>query len=86
MLNTVPHIHIPIYDNFLYNVLFLNIVTTIFIMAESFARTGLAVVCTSGGSDANVARLTGRELEDYLNCWVERAIARSDAYPRTAPE
>ena len=66
MLNLIPHIHIPIYDSFLCSVVFLNIVTAIFIMAESSARTGLTVVCTSGGSDANVARFSGKELEAYF--------------------
>ena len=36
-------------------------------MAESFTRTGFAVVCTSCGSDANAVRLTGKEFEVYLN-------------------
>src|SRR4028119_539650 len=36
-------------------------------MAESFTRTGFAVVCTSGGSDANAVRFTGREFEVYLD-------------------
>jgi len=36
-------------------------------MAESFTRTGFAVVCTSGGSDANAVRFTGREFEVNLN-------------------
>ncbi len=36
-------------------------------MAESFTRTGFAVVCTSCGSDANAVRLTGRVFEAYLN-------------------
>ena len=36
-------------------------------MAESFTRTGFAVVCTSWGSDANAVRFTGREFEAYLN-------------------
>jgi hypothetical protein len=43
-------------------------------MAESSARTGLAVVCTSGGSDANAVKFARREFEAYLNCWVDRAI------------
>ena len=85
MLNLIPHIHIPIYDSFLCSVVFLNIVTTIFIMASS-ARTGFIVVCTSGGLDANVARFTERKFEVDLNCWVERAIGIIDACPRTTPE
>ena len=36
-------------------------------MAQSFTRTGFAVVCTSWGSDANAVRLTAREFEVYLN-------------------
>ncbi len=36
-------------------------------MAQSFTRTGFAVVFTSGGSDANAVRLTGKEFEVYLN-------------------
>ena len=36
-------------------------------MAESFTRTGFAVVCMSWGSDANAVRLTGRKFEVYLN-------------------
>jgi hypothetical protein len=36
-------------------------------MAQSFTRTGFAVVCTSCGSDANAVRFTGREFEVYLN-------------------
>ena len=36
-------------------------------MAQSFTRTGFAVVFTSGGSDANAVRLTGREFEVYFN-------------------
>jgi len=36
-------------------------------MAESFTRTGFAVVCTSCGSDANAESFTGREFEVYLN-------------------
>ena len=63
MLNIVFYIHIPICNSFFSSVVFLNIVTTIFIMAESSARTGYAVVCTSGGLDANVARFTEREFE-----------------------
>jgi len=35
-------------------------------MAESFARTGFAVVCTSCGSDANAESFTGKEFEVYL--------------------
>ena len=36
-------------------------------MPERFTRTGFALVCTSGGSDANAVRYTGREFEVYLN-------------------
>ena len=36
-------------------------------MAQSFTRTGFAVVCTLWVSDANAVRLTGREFEVYLN-------------------
>ena len=36
-------------------------------MAQSFTRSGFAVVCTSYGSDANAESFTGREFEVYLN-------------------
>ena len=36
-------------------------------MAQSFTRTGFAVVFTSCGSDANAVRLTGKEFEVYFN-------------------
>ena len=36
-------------------------------MAQSFTRTGFAVVCTSWVSDANAVRLSGKEFEVYLN-------------------
>lgn len=35
-------------------------------MAQSFTRTGFAVVSTSCGSDANAESFTGREFEVYL--------------------
>ena len=36
-------------------------------MAQSFTRTGFAVVCTSCGSDANAESFSGREFEVYWN-------------------
>jgi hypothetical protein len=35
-------------------------------MAESFTRTGFAVVCTCRGSDANAESFTGNGFEAYL--------------------
>ena len=36
-------------------------------MAESFTRTGFAVVCTCKWSDANAENFTGTGFEVYLN-------------------
>ena len=56
-------------------------------MAESFTRTGFAVVCTSEQSDANAESFTGIEFEVYLEfCPLDRrSLKRYIDFIQTQP-